>query len=156
METAVSTLSTFNTSKDGIKRYVDQVVSEIKSGTMNALTAKIYIKSIQKSLEEIDKQISEDVMNEANKYEKRFEYRGAIVEQCEVGTKYDFSNCGDIIWDELNKQINQLTERKKEREALLKTVKQEGLRFFDESTSELWHVSPPIKTSTSGIKITIK
>ena len=53
METAVSTLSSFNTSKAGIKKYVDQVVNEIKEGVMNPLLAHLYIKSMQKSLEGI-------------------------------------------------------------------------------------------------------
>jgi uncharacterized protein YpbB len=157
METAVSTLSTFNTSKDGIKRYVDQVVSEIKAGVMNPLLAKIYIKSMQKSLEDIEKQIFDDVMNEAYKYtEKNIEYKGAIISKEELGTKYDFGNCNDVVWNNLNKQIIEMTEKRKEREAMLKAVKQEGMTLVDEQTGETWKINPPIKTSTTGIKVTIK
>jgi len=155
METAVSTLSNFNTSKEGIKRYVDQVVGEIKNGVMNPLLAKLYIKSLQKSLEEIEKQISDDVMEEARKYEKSFEFHGARIEQAELGTKYDFGNCKDVVWDVLTKQIADLSEKRKEREAMLKTIK-EPMTIVDEVTSETWTINPPIKSSTTGIKVTIK
>ena len=155
METAVSTLSTFNTSKEGIKRYVDQVVGEIKNGVMNPLLAHLYIKSMEKSLEGISAQIKEDVINEAYKYEKSFDFHGARIEQAELGTKYDFTNCNDVVWNDLNKKITELTEKKKEREAMLKTVK-DTMTLVDESTGETWKVNPAIKTSTTSIKVTIK
>lgn len=153
--TAVSTLSTFNTSREGIKRYVTQVVDEIKNGLMNPLLAHLYIKSMEKSLEGISAQIKEDVMREACKYEKSFDFHGARIEQAELGTKYDYANCNDIIWNDLTKQITELTEKRKEREAMLKTVK-EPITLVDPNTGETWQVNPAIKTSTSGIKVTIK
>jgi len=155
METAVSTLSSFNTSKDGIKRYVTQVVNEIKEGVMNPLLAHLYIKSMEKSLEEISKQIKEDVMNEAYKYEKSFDFHGARIEQTELGTKYNYENCGDVVWNGLNKQITELSEKRKEREAMLKTVK-DSMTMVNEENGETWTIYPPIKTSTTGIKVTIK
>ena len=154
-QTAVSKLSTFNTSKDGIKRYVTQVVHEIKEGVMNPLLAHVYIKSMEKSLEAISAQIKEDVMNEACKYEKSFDFHGARIEQAELGTKYDFTNCNDVVWNDLNKQIIELSEKRKEREAMLKTVK-DSMTMVDEITGETWKIHPAIKTSISGIKVTIK
>lgn len=135
--------------------YVEQVVNEIKEGVMNPLTAYVYIKSMEKSLEDISSGIKEDVIREAAKYEKSFEFHGARIEQAELGTKYDFANCNDVVWNDLNKQIVELTEKRKEREAILKTLK-EPMTLVDESTGETWQVHPPIKTSTSGIKVTIK
>lgn len=156
MENAVSTLSQFHTSKADIARYVEQVVSEIKGGVMNPLTAKLYIKSLQKSLKEIEEQIDDDVMSEAGKYvEQSFEYRGAQIDKVELGTKYDFTNCNDKEWNELDMNIKELSEKKKIVEGFLKSLK-EPINLFNENTGETWTVSPPIKTSTSGIKVTIR
>jgi len=73
----------------------------------------------------------------------------------ELGTKYDYINCSDIVWNDLTKQITELTEKRKEREAMLKTVK-EPMTLVNETTGQTWKVNPAIKTSTSGIKVTIK
>ena len=73
----------------------------------------------------------------------------------ELSTKYDYFNCQDVAWNDLTKQITELTEKRKEREAMLKTIK-EPITLVDEPTGETWTLNPAIKTSTSGIKITIK
>ena len=57
METAISQLTNFHTTKEGVERFVDQVVSEVRDGAYNPLQLKIFLKAIQKSCEEIKKQI---------------------------------------------------------------------------------------------------
>jgi hypothetical protein len=122
---------------------------------MNPLLAHVYIKSVEKSLEGISAGIKEAVMAEASKYEKSFEFHGARIEQVELGTKYSYSNCNDREWNELDRQIQELTEKRKERENVLKALRN-PMTTVDEGTGETWTINPAIKTSTSGIKVTIK
>lgn len=156
MENAISTLTYFNTSKVGIKSFVDKVISEVEQGLINPLDLLIYIKSIEKSLEGITSGTKQMMINEADKYtEKTIEYKGASISKEELGVKYDYSKCGDIVFDELTRRISAMTDQRKQREAMLKTLK-DSMTLVDEETGETWTVNPPIKTSTSGIKVIIK
>ena len=155
MEKAISTITNFTTSKDGITKFVNQCVNEIEAGLIDPLHMSIYLKTMEKIVEGIQAKIKASALSEAEKYGKSFDFRGAKIELTELGTKYEFKNCNDVVWDSLNKQITELTEKRKEREAMLKTVK-DSMTLVDEESGETWKVHPPIKTSTSGIKITIK
>ena len=156
MENAISTLKYFNTSKVGINSFVDKVVSEVEGGLINPLDLVIYLRSIEKSVDGINGRVKQMILDEADKYsEKTFEYKGALISKEELGVKYDYENCEDLIWNKLDSEIKDLMERKKDREAFLKTIK-DSIGYTDTETGETWKVNPPIKRSTSGIKVTIK
>ena len=155
MENAISQLTIFNTSKTGIEKYVNQCIHEVEAGILEPLHMAVYLKTMEKIVEGIQKGIKEAALTEAQKYEKSFDFHGARIEQTELGTKYDYSTCQDIAWNKLDEEIKLLSEKKKQREAFLKTVK-DGMTLVEEETGETWKVFPPLKTSTTGIKITIK
>ena len=91
---------------------------------------------------------------EQDKYGKeRMSYHGATFDIKEAGVKYDYSQCQDVIWNDIDKKMQMLTERKKEREAFLKTIK-ERFTFVDESTGEIVTIYPAQKKSTTTYAIT--
>ena len=156
IETAISTLTQFHTSKEGIERFVDKVVGEVKGGYYNALTLKIYLKAIEKAIKQIDDETKDLSLQEAEKYgTTSFETMGATVQITPVKTEYDYSDCGHTAWEHLNKSIKELTEFKKEIETFLKTVKS-PIRICNEDTGgEEIEIKPPVKKVTTGLKITI-
>src|SRR3990167_6242820 len=136
MTHAISTITNFTTSKEGINKFVAQCVSEIEAGLIDPLHMSIYLKTMEKIIEGIQAKIKASALSEAEKYGKSFEFRGAKIEVSDsLGTKYDYANCSDIVWNDLTKQITELTEKRKEREAMLKTVK-EPMTLVDPETSE--------------------
>ena len=99
------------------------MVSEVRDGLYNPLALKIFLKAIQKSCEEIEKQTNDLSLTEAEKHGQRsFEINGAKVELAELGTKYDFSACSHPGLIYANASIIKLTEEKKKIETFLKTV----------------------------------
>ena len=157
IETAISQLTNFYTSKEGIARFVAQVVNEVREGGYNALQLKIFLKAIQKSCEEIEKQTNDLSFTEAEKHGmKSFEFMGAKIELAELGTKYNFSVCGHPALSDINNQIETLAAEKKKIETMLKTITK-PMMICDESTGgESVEIHPPVKSSISGLKITIK
>lgn len=157
MEKALSTLTQFKTSKEGIEQFVNQVVNEVQDGTYNPLQLKIFLKAIQKSCEEIEKKISDLCTAEADKYGQRsFEVMGAKVELAELGTKYDFSKCNHPALPLLESNIKKMGDKKKEIETMLKTVKESMVICNEDTGGESVEICPPTKSSISGIKITLK
>lgn len=156
METTLSLIKKFGTSKEQIVHFAAKTVNEVRSGTISALDLKIYLKSIEKIIEIVDKETREEQLEEARKYgAKSFEHFGAKIEISEVGTKYDYANCNDSFWNECDRQMKELAEKKKNRESFLKTI-QKPMQICDEETGgETIEINPAIKTSTTSLKITI-
>lgn len=75
---------------------------------------------------------------------------GTIIENAEVGTKYDYSS--DNTWQSLNAELDTVKAKVKEREDLLKKIP-EGKMMVDEDTGET--IYAPVKTSTSSYKISL-
>jgi hypothetical protein len=80
---------------------------------------------------------------------------GTKIENAEVGTKYDYTQCGDSEWELLTTDRQSLDVKIKEREAFLKTVPSSGLTTIDTMTGYVVTIYPPSKSSTSSFKITL-
>lgn len=112
---------------------------------------ELFIKEIKSDQRYIDY-----VREELTKFGKNFQTSsGTKIECAEVGTKYDYNNCGDTKWQMFKQQVDSATASLKEREEFLKTIPYGGLQVLDDVTGELVHINPPIKTSTSSYKVTI-
>lgn len=59
---------------------------------------------------------------------------------------YDFSVCGDKVWDTLQEKLKEVKADIKNREAFLKTIKKEKTEI-DEETGEFYTIQPPQVTS---------
>ena len=157
MEKAISVLTQFHTSKEGIGRFVNQVVSEVRDGVYNPLQLKIVLKAIQKSCEEIEKQTNDLSIFEAEKYGKKsFDMMDVRVEVSELGTKYDFSNCNHPELIRIEGEIKKLSAEKKRIELFMKTITESMVICNVDTGGEHVEINPPIKSSTTGLKITFK
>lgn len=155
-KTETGVLQQFSTSLTGINVMSDQLIEAVKSGELDPLTVRIQIKAIEMVLERVNRETTQNQLTAAAKYpEQKFEFLGASIQKAEHGTKYDYAGCGDTIYEELAKVANKANEALKVRCEFLKALK-EPLRIVDESTGEIVLIHPPVKTSTSGLNVSIK
>lgn len=155
-ETPIGTLRLFASTQTQIDVFSDSIIQAVKEGEANPLEVLIQIKALQKVSDRVLKEINDNLLNEANKYsETNFEFMGAKIEKAELGTKYDYASCGDTEYEMLDSQMNSLKQRIKEREDFLKSIKQD-ITLVDNFTGEVVTVHPPIKKSTSGLKVSIR
>lgn len=93
------------------------------------------------------------ILNEISYYGKSHTTSsGTKIELAEVGTKYDYSQTGDIIIKDLEEQKAIIDAQIKERQAFLKSITKPMEVLFSD---ELVTLYPPAKSSTSSVKITI-
>jgi hypothetical protein len=78
---------------------------------------------------------------------------GTKVELAEVGTKYDYSKCGDSVLIVLIDKFESLEMEIRGRQTWLKSLPASGIDILIED--EVCRVYPPSKSSTSSIKTTI-
>jgi hypothetical protein len=80
---------------------------------------------------------------------------GAKIEAAEVGTTYDFTNCGDPVLIELEARAKAAKEELDARKDFLKTVSPKGMIVTDPESGETFTVYPPAKSSKSSYKISL-
>ena len=108
------------------------------------------IKSIKDNPDYKDSLVSE--IGKHGKYMNT--YTGNRLELAEVGVKYDYSNCHDLELKEMEKQLEILEAKIKERKDFLKKLPAHGLEIL--RGDELLKIYPPSKSSSTGYKSILK
>lgn len=140
-------------SKETIKETSLALLNDIDEGHMHPLQVAAQFKFIEDVMTNVKEELRQRVIAEQDKYGKQaMTYHGAIFDIKEAGIKYDYSQCQDVIWDDLRKQLDALNEQIKEREAFLKNLK-ERFTYIDESTGEIVTLYPPQKKSTTTYQV---
>lgn len=136
-----------------VKALEEAFTTQIEEGYTNPLEftvrAKLLIQALQKTLDNT----KELAMTEQMKYGKRAELFGAEVSQMESGVRYDFSQCNDPVYSELKALHEESKNKLSEREKFLKALPHEIPFVTDDG--EIIVIKPPIKFSTTTIKVTL-
>jgi len=147
----VSTDVLLNLNKDYIGSLVEQARVNLSDGQIDALKLLVTAKKGQELFSQLEKTVrpyaeSETRLGKGEIY-KKF---GCDISEKMTGVSYDFSNCDDSEWNDLNAQILDLTEKRKKRETFLKTLRKS---IYDENGIE---IKPPIHKGKLGLAVSIK
>jgi hypothetical protein len=151
----VTDLSLFETTKAERQDFAQSVVNGLKEGHSDPLKVHLQVKCMEDLIKQITSHpdYKDLTLDEAAKYGKSFEHYNAKFEVKEMGVKYDFTQCGDPIYNKLAEELAELEKQVKDRQAFLKTV-QPGTQLLIED--EVVTLYPPIKTSTTSITVNLK
>ena len=151
----VTDLSQFETTKAERQDFAQSVVNGLKEGLSDPLKVHLQVKCMEDLIKQITSHpdYKDLTLDEAAKYGKSFEHYNAKFEIKEMGVKYDYSNCGDPIYNQLAEELAELEKKVKDRQAFLKAV-QPGIELLIED--EVIILYPPIKTSTTSITVNLK
>ena len=156
METALSTISVLPSGKQQVATFTQKLKNEILASDRNPLPILVQLKYIEKVITETlkDEEIKYHFLKEFLLYDKEkiVTVNGAKLSESETGVKYDFNASGDVVWMDLDKQIKDLTEKRKERETFLKGIP------YDEGFVDPEHgnfITRPPKTSDTMVKVAL-
>lgn len=158
-------------SKKGIAKAAANIYNSVMEGHMSATDVAIMLKFVEETGKQL-KELSDDngkntfvdlVREEIEKnsddgksYTPKY---GVKFELFEASTKFDYEACGDPVWNRLNKELEEIKVKMKERESFLKTIKDPiKINLADPYTFEYFenvNIYPPVKTSTSTFKQTM-
>jgi hypothetical protein len=140
--------------KEAIQQYADVLIDQLEAGHSNTLDVALKIKFMEELIEKIKDRLRSMVVDELDKYQKGEECvrYNASFKAKESGVRYDFHPCNDPKWSGLTQSINELTEKRKERELFLKSIK-EKTTFVDDETGEIVNIFPARKLSTTTYEI---
>jgi hypothetical protein len=156
MKLATTTdLSLFETTKAERQDFAQYVVNGLKDGLSDPLKVHLQVKCMEDLIKQITShpEYKDLTLDEAAKYGKSFEMHNAKFEVKEMGVKYDYSACGDPVYNELSQKMAELEKELKDRQAFLKAVKP-GTEILVED--EVVVLYPPVKTSTTSITVNLK
>lgn len=143
--------------RTGQKELVDIMKKSLADGETNPIEAVVKAKSMYEVLSSFlkDDDVKELVVNECEKYGKGEtpSFAGAKVQVKETGVKWDYTDCGDPVYDSLSIQMEELKQRMKQRESYLKTITERKTEI-DEATGEIYTILPPVRTATTSYSIT--
>lgn len=129
------------------------IINAISSGEISGLQFKMKQKMWESIFEACKIAVDKAARDEAETYgEKKFKTFGGEVSLIEAGTKFDYSLCNDEEYVDLLAEFEAVKTKVKDRETFLKSIK--GSINIVTKHGEAVTVFPPVKTSTSTIKIT--
>lgn len=135
--------------------FSDGIIESVKQGEADPIQVLIQLRAMEKATERIIKEIRENFLTAADKYPgTTFEFQGNKIEKTEAA-RYDFSKCGDRVWETRKSILDGNAELLKERETYLKAITAPK-KEIDMDTGEIYDVLPPTKSGTPTLKITIR
>lgn len=153
----LNVVSLFDTTKQQRFQFVESLVNTLEEGEADPLK----VHAIVKSMEDVVKNITSNekyknlLLESAEKNGKKFQMFNADFSIKEVGVKYDYANCNDTELNELQMQLDELTEKVKNRQKFLQTISISGLDIITKD-GEAIKVYPPAKSSTTSVTVTLK
>lgn len=152
-----SIVALFQTTKEQRLSFASQLINSVVEGSVNPLNVHLQLKAMEDIIETIKNDVGykNTVLECAQTNGKSFEYQNAKIDIREVGVKYDFSKCGDTIYNDLEAQQSVLKDKVKQRADFLKKAPIEGTNTVDEN-GEVITIYPPAKSSTTSIVVTLK
>ena len=152
-----SILALFETNKEQRQSFTLALIDEIEQGNVDPLKVHLQVKCMEDIIKLLNSNTvyKKSVLDAAEKYgEKSFQYQNSKVEIKETGVKYDFSQCGDPVYRNLEEANEVTSSLMKQRADFLKTVPAAGMELKIED--EVITVYPPSKSSTTSIAVTLK
>ena len=153
-------INDFPTTKKGIEELSNQLIQSTLEGEQNPLLTEIKVAALVKTIKtyRASKEIKECVLARFERdypNQKSYDMGNVNLKASETGVKYDYTNCGDPVWERLTAEIEKLKEQLKERETILKANPKQWT-YIDEKTGEVYTINPAPKSSTTQVVITIK
>lgn len=157
--TTTSILALFETNKEQRLSFCNDMLSRIDSGEVDPLTVHLQVKCMEDIVKLLTSNnvYKKSILDAAEKFgQKTFQFHEAKIEIKEVGVKYDYSKCGDTVFELLESKSESAAADLKQRQEFLKTVPVKGMTTLDEITGEMITVYPPSKSSTTLPVVTLK
>lgn len=153
---ANSVLSLFETDKKQRKVFIDEVVSMVWEGNCNVLQVHNRVKMMEEVVKGIlaAKEYKQGVLEEAQKQSYNvFNVGNAQWQIAELGVSYSYDNCNDSVLEGLQRELDHIQGMVDERKEFLRNLPEKGITSVNDETGEIERIHPPLKTSTTGVKV---
>lgn len=142
-EVGMDLKSLLTMTKADISEIVSDKIEAVSDGWIDSVDLFIYSKKLEYLTKTLLDAIKDKV--DPSTFGKDYVKYGVELSEGMTGVKYDFSKCGDIIFQELSGIAIKMDEKLKERQDFLKEIKS-PLEVVNPETGETYTINPPTKT----------
>ena len=152
----MSALRIMPSTKQQIEFFSNAIVNSVQNGEANAIEVLVILRALEAVSKKVLSEIKGNIDTASDKYsEKSFEVFGARIEKADTHTEYDYATSGDKEWEQFSVYEKTAAANRKDREKFLRALKG-PISCYDEESGETWTIKPPLKRSTSGLKVFLK
>lgn len=148
------------TSKVGLQTLAVDLIEQLDTGEVNALELLRTFKLVEKLQEMVKEKMISSAVAQLSRYpEKEVDLYGVTFEKMEGGVTYNFEGCNDEVYSAIQSQKEILKKEEDKRVKFLKSIDGSiNIEHVDESSGEVTAktIYPPVKKSTSTLKVTLK
>ena len=132
------TVGEISPTKFGIDLLAESVAEQVREGLVDPISIAVKMNALEQLTKSVKEKIGKDIIDELGKHPKgKAEMLGATISVMDT-VKYDYSHIPE--WAELDAQISELTEKRKEIEAKEK---------------EFYKGDLPVKSATTTFKVNL-
>lgn len=142
-EVGMDLKSLLTMTKADISEIVSDKIEAVSDGWIDSVDLFIYSKKLEYLTKTLLDAIKDKV--DPSTFGKDYVKYGVELSEGMTGVKYDYSTCGDIIFQELSGIVVKMDEKLKERQGFLKGIKS-PLEVVNPDTGETYTINPPTKT----------
>lgn len=153
-ELEVKTKGLLQADKAELNSIVKNAVNNVKDGNVNKLDAFIFAKKLELISKELVKELKPIAETVPINKGGLTMYNAELTETTQ-GAKWDYSECGDNVLDELVKQQEELKTAVENRQKFLKTITKVNTPVITED-GETYTVNPPVKSGALGLTVKLK
>lgn len=143
-----------NLTKKQVVEIAENEANQIaEAADQSLLPVIVNLKRAKDYLETFEKGLKKSLLTEALSYsDKSFKAHGARFDVKEVGSRWNYCNCQDPVYNELLEKEKEIAEQRKQREKFLQSIKGH-MTVIDEESGEAVTVYAPVKTSETSVAI---
>lgn len=150
---AIGTLKLMPANTQQIARFSKLLIEDVQNGNVNPLELLVMLRALERVSETVLDAIQSNIDKAKDNYsERQFNILGATVEKSEIAVRYKYETAKDIEWERRKSAVDAAMSLLKEREEFLRTLR-EPMTAVDTDSGEVFTISPPLKTSKSGVKV---
>ena len=153
-ELEVTTKGLLQANKAELMSIVRNAVHMVSDGNVNKLDALVYAKKLELISKELVKELKPIAETVPINKGGLTMYDAELTETTQ-GAKWDYSECGDSILDELVKQQEELKTAIENRQKFLQTITKVNTPVITED-GETYTVNPPVKSGALGLTVKLK
>lgn len=166
--TATSLLALFETTKEQRVQFAERILESAENGFTEPLQIHLQVRSLQDILDiltvrdekknkhsDIAKRYNNILFDEAKKHGKTFEYKNATFQEKEAGTTYDYTECNDQEYYDLDADYQNAKAALEKRKKFLQSLPEKGQEITTKEY-EIVTIYPPIKKSITTLTVKLK
>lgn len=141
--------SIIKASKSELEEDITFYVDNLEDGNIDEIDLFISLRKLEYVTSEILKVAKEKI--DYTKLGVEYKKYNSQIKSKATASRYDFSNCNDLVYQRYKEQQNNVYNLVKDRENFLKSIKSKQT-IVDEETGDIMEVLPPIKSQGTTIE----